>query len=56
MEVVVFIIKAQMLAKEVKELLDLLLVTRDRHDIVTIYGAIQLKLNMIREIIDDKTE
>lgn len=49
-------IKAQMWVRDVKKLLDLLLVTKNKDDIITIYGAIRLKLNMIREIIDDKTK
>tara|TARA_Y100000310_G_scaffold325824_1_gene389912 strand:- start:931 stop:1086 length:156 start_codon:yes stop_codon:yes gene_type:complete len=49
-------IRAQILAKDVKRLLELLLVTRNKHDIITIHGAIRLKLDMIREIIDGKIE
>jgi len=49
-------IKAQMLARDIKELLDLLLVTRNKDDIITVYGTIRLKLNMIKEIIDGKVE
>ena len=49
-------IKAQMLARDIKKLLNLLLVTKNKDDIITVDGAIRLKLNMIREIIDDKTE
>jgi len=45
-----------MLVRDVKKLLDLLLITESGEDIVTIYGAIQLKLSMIREIIDGKTK
>tara|TARA_Y100000310_G_scaffold43519_1_gene40610 strand:- start:781 stop:918 length:138 start_codon:yes stop_codon:yes gene_type:complete len=45
-----------MLARDVKGLLDLLLVTKNKDDIITIYGAIQFKLEMIRRIIDDETK
>ena len=45
-----------MLARDVNKLLDLLLVTENREDIITIYGAIQFKLKAIREILDDKAK
>lgn len=49
-------IKAQILSKEIKHLIDLLLVTRNKHDIITIHGAIRLKLESMRGIIDAKSE
>ena len=45
-----------MLARDVKKLLDLLLVTRNKDDLITIHGTIRLKLKMIRRLLDGKTE
>tara|TARA_Y100000310_G_C20436517_1_gene693977 strand:+ start:167 stop:304 length:138 start_codon:yes stop_codon:yes gene_type:complete len=45
-----------MLTRDIKKLLDLLLVTENDDDRITIYGAIQFKLKTIREILDGKVE
>jgi len=45
-------IKAQILAREVKDLVDLLLVTKNDDDRIAVHGAIRLKLKMIRGILD----
>tara|TARA_Y100000296_G_C4989028_1_gene164427 strand:- start:240 stop:395 length:156 start_codon:yes stop_codon:yes gene_type:complete len=49
-------IRAQILAKEVKQLIDLLLITDNNDDRITVDGAIRLKLKMIREILDGKNQ
>jgi len=49
-------IKAQILAREIKSLLDLLLVADNEEDRITIHGVIRLKLDMIRELLDAKSE
>ena len=45
-------IKAQIISKEIKHLIDLLLLTRDKDDIITLHGAIRHKLELLRGIID----
>ena len=40
------------LTGEVKRLVDLLVSATDKEDLITIHGAIRLKLEMIREILD----
>ena len=45
-----------MLVRDIKKLLDLLLVARNKDDVITIHGAIRFKLGMIREILDGKAE
>ena len=45
-----------MAVRDVKKLLDLLLVAENDEDIIAIHGAIRLKLDMIRGIIDGKIE
>lgn len=49
-------VRSQMLANDVKKLLDLLLVAENDEDIIAIHGAIRLKLDMIRGIIDGKNK
>ena len=49
-------IRAQILAREVKRLVDLLLVTTNEDDIITIHGAIRLKLNTIRGILNGESK
>ena len=49
-------VRLQMLANDVKKLLDLLLVAENDEDIIAIHGAIRLKLDMIRGIIDGKNK
>jgi len=45
-------LKLRILAREVKQLVDLLVNTTDENEIATIHGAIRIKLKMIREILD----
>jgi len=49
-------IRSNILVNDVKKLLDLLLVAENDEDIIAIHGAIRLKLNMIRGIIDGKNK
>ena len=49
-------IRAQMFVRDVKKLLDLLLITKNKDDLITIHGTIRLKLEMIRRLLDDKAE
>ena len=49
-------IEAHILTKEVKHLVDLLLVTTNEIDRITIHGAIRVKLNMIRRILDGESK
>ena len=49
-------IRAQMLVRYVKKLLDLLLVAENDEDIIAIHGAIRLKLKTVREILNGKAK